>query len=189
MKTLVLYAHPGQQHSTTNRAMANAAQSIEGITFVDLYAEYPRHDLDIDREQQRLLDHEAIVFQFPLMWYSTPSLLKEWQDLVLEYGFAYGEGGESLKGKYWINAVTVGAPETAYGPEGHNKYSLDEMLRPLQATANLCQMQYLTPYAFYAALKLKGGTAMDNHVAGYKSLLESLSSGNFDASAYKGASS
>lgn len=28
--------------------------------------------------------------QHPFYWYSTPALLKEWQDLVLEHGWAYG---------------------------------------------------------------------------------------------------
>ena len=93
MKTLVLFAHPAHRHSRTNRLMLEAARRIAGVTIVDLYADYPRFEIDVEREQQRLLEHDAIVFQFPLYWYSTPSLLKEWQDLVLEHGFAYGEHG------------------------------------------------------------------------------------------------
>ena len=54
---------------------------MEGVTFVDLYAEYPRFEIDVDREQARLLAHDVIVFQNPLFWYSTPAILKEWQDL------------------------------------------------------------------------------------------------------------
>jgi len=183
MKVLVLYAHPGQQHSITNAAMAKTAKTVEGVTFVDVYAEYPRHEIDIDQEQERLTSHDAVVFQFPLMWYSTPSLLKEWQDLVLEYGFAYGENGTNLKGKLWINAVTVGAPETAYGVDGHNKFSLSEMLRPLQATANLCQMPYLPPYTIFASLKLAGSAEMDAHVSGYKAMLEAMCADKFNVSA------
>ena len=37
--------------------------------------------------------HDVVIFQFPLFWYSTPPILKQWQDIVLEYGWAYGEGG------------------------------------------------------------------------------------------------
>lgn len=72
MKTLVLYAHPAQQHSRVNAAMAAVANDIPDVSFVDLYAEYPRLNLDVEVEQQRLLDHDAIILQFPLMWYSTP---------------------------------------------------------------------------------------------------------------------
>ena len=94
-KLIVYYAHPGHKHSHVNKHMARAAARIDGITFVDLYADYPRFDIDVNVEQQRLLDHDVILFQFPLFWYSTPSIVKEWQDLVLEHGFAYGK--ESTK--------------------------------------------------------------------------------------------
>lgn len=86
--------------------MARAAARIGGITFVDLYADYPRFDIDINIEQQRLLDHDVILFQFPVFWYSTPSILKDWQDLVLEHGFAYGNNGDKLSGKHMLLAAT-----------------------------------------------------------------------------------
>ncbi|MCH5375349.1 MAG: NAD(P)H-dependent oxidoreductase, partial [Planctomycetes bacterium] len=79
---IVYYAHPGHKYSHVNARMAETAAAIDGITFVDLYAEYPRHDIDIDREQARLIEHDVILFQFPMFWYSTPSLIKEWEDLV-----------------------------------------------------------------------------------------------------------
>ncbi len=118
-KLILYYAHPGQRFSNVNKAMWAAAQSVEGITRVDLYAEYPRFDINVDREQSRLLDHEVIVFQFPLFWYSTPSLVKEWQDLVLEHGFAYGTGGTELAGKTLMLAITAAGPEDAYTPKGY----------------------------------------------------------------------
>ena len=73
---IVYYAHPGNRHSHVNRAMAAVARAVDGITFVDLYAEYPRHDINVDREQARLLAHDAVLFQFPLFWYSTPALIQ-----------------------------------------------------------------------------------------------------------------
>ena len=72
---LVYYAHPGHKYSHANRALWRSAQAVTGITRVDLYAEYPRFDIDVDREQQRLLDHDVVLFQFPMFWYSTPSLI------------------------------------------------------------------------------------------------------------------
>ena len=74
-RLIVYYAHPGQRHSHANRDMERAARQVSGITFVDLYAEYPRYDISIEREQRRLLDHDVILLQFPLFWYSTPSLI------------------------------------------------------------------------------------------------------------------
>ena len=106
-RVLILYAHPGQRHSQVNTLLSQTAATLEGITFVDLYADYPRFKVNIDIEQQRLLAHDVIVLQFPVYWYSTPSLLKEWQDLVLEYGFAYGPGGDKLASKLCLLAVTA----------------------------------------------------------------------------------
>ena len=89
MKLIVYYAHPGHRYSHANRDMVRAIEKIRDITFVDLYADYPRFDIDVNVEQQRLLDHDVILFQFPLFWYSTPSIIKEWEYLVFEHRFAY----------------------------------------------------------------------------------------------------
>jgi putative NADPH-quinone reductase len=93
-KLIVYYAHPGHKYSHVNRVMAAVAAKIDSITFVDLYHDYPRYDIDVNVEQRRLLEHDVVLIQFPLFWYSTPSIIKEWQDLVLEHGFAYGSGGD-----------------------------------------------------------------------------------------------
>jgi glutathione-regulated potassium-efflux system ancillary protein KefG len=151
-KLLVYYAHPGHKHSHANKAMVAEAQKVDGITFVDLYAEYPRFEIDIDREQQRLLDHDVILFQFPMFWYSTPSLIKEWQDLVLEHGFAYGAGGDKLAGKCMMLAVTAAGPQDAYAQQGYQKYPIRTFLTPLEQTARLCHMEFSAPYALYGSL-------------------------------------
>ena len=61
-----------------------------------------------------LLAHDIIVFQHPFYWYSSPAIIKEWQDLVLENGWAYGTGGNNLQGKYLMNAVSTGGNRDAY---------------------------------------------------------------------------
>jgi len=177
---LVLYAHPAPRHSTANKQMIAAAQSLNDVTFVDLYARYPRFKIDIDKEQEQLLAHDIIIFQFPLMWYSTPSILKEWQDLVLEYGFAYGEGGKALAGKCLMPVVTVGGPEHAYQNEGYNKHSLQTFLTPLEQTANLCSMRYLPPLALFASLRARNDGRLDDHSIAYSHLLTALRDETFD---------
>ena len=87
-RLIVYYAHPGHRYSQVNAKMFARAQAVDDVTIVDLYAEYPRHNIRVDIEQKRLLDHDIVLFQFPLFWYSSPSLIKEWEDLVLEQGFA-----------------------------------------------------------------------------------------------------
>ena len=51
---LILFAHPSQHRSEVNLPLVEASKTIEGVTVVDLYAEYPDYCIDIEREQQRL---------------------------------------------------------------------------------------------------------------------------------------
>jgi glutathione-regulated potassium-efflux system ancillary protein KefG len=182
-KLLVYYAHPGHKHSHANKAMVAEAQKVDGITFVDLYAEYPRFEINIDREQQRLLDHDVILFQFPLFWYSTPSLIKEWQDLVLEHGFAYGAGGDKLAGKCMMLAVTAAGPQDAYAQQGYQKYPIRAFLTPLEQTARLCHMEFAAPYVLYGSLRASREGTLEPHVRGYRKLLEAVRDNRYDMAA------
>ena len=173
-KLIVYYAHPGHKHSHVNKFMARAAEALDGISFVDLYRDYPRFDIDADREQQRLLDHDVILFQCPLFWYSTPSIVKEWQDLVLEHGFAYGSHGDRLTGKYMMLAVTAAGPEDAYSNGGFQHYPLRDFLRPLEQTARLCGMCFPAPYVLYSSLRAPSSGAVEPHVNAYRRLLEAI---------------
>ncbi|MDJ0627006.1 MAG: NAD(P)H-dependent oxidoreductase [Rhodobacter sp.] len=177
---IVYFAHPGQRFSHVNSELLKVARGVDGITLVDMYAEYPRFDINIEREQKRLLAHDIILFQFPLFWYSTPSIIKEWQDLVLEHGFAYGAGGTRLQGKRLMLAITAAGPEDAYTPDGYQHHHLRTFLRPLEQTARLCKMHFLPPYVLYGALKAPGAGRVAPHAEGYKRLLTGLRDGRFD---------
>lgn len=153
MKTLVYVAHPNMSASKVNRAWRDAIQE-SGVTLRELSTLYPDGTLDVPKEQQLLLEHNRIVFQHPFYWYSVPPILKKYFDDVLTYGFAYGEGGDKLAGKEWIEAITCGGPEAAYRAGGYNRFTVHELLRPIEATANLCQMLYRTPFVAYGVLRL-----------------------------------
>ncbi|ANW26285.1 MULTISPECIES: NAD(P)H-dependent oxidoreductase [Vibrio] len=173
-KVLVLYAHPSQRRSEVNQPLFKACHKVEGVTAVDLYYEYPTYNINIDREQQRLIDHDVIVFQFPLYWYSTPSILKEWQDLVLEYGFAYGHDGTALHGKKFLCALTAGGQEEAYQTEGYNHFTIRELLQPLEQMATLTGMEYLAPFALFGARTAKEDGRIKTHVEAWQALLLAL---------------
>ncbi|MDI7860348.1 NAD(P)H-dependent oxidoreductase [Rhizobiaceae bacterium n13] len=180
-RVLVLFAHPAQRTSSINLSMALRARQLESVTLVDLYAEYPRFDIDIEREQHRLLSHDIIVLQFPLFWYSTPALLKQWQDLVLEYGFAYGPKGNRLAGKTMIASVTTGGSAVDYSQHGGNKHPFPAFLLPLRQTAELCGIRFLPPFVLHAANHIDT-TEARMHIDAYPVLLESLSADAFDSS-------
>ncbi|HAS8568130.1 TPA: flavodoxin family protein [Vibrio vulnificus] len=173
-KVLVIYAHPSQHRSEVNAPLFAAAQAVDGVTCVDLYAEYPQFDINIDKEQARLLEHDVIVFQFPLYWYSTPALLKEWQDLVLEYGFAYGTDGTALQDKLMLCVVSAGGKEEAYKAEGYNHFTIRQLLAPIEQMAALTSMHYLPPFAIFGARTALEENRIDQHVERYMILLQAL---------------
>lgn len=173
-KVLILFAHPSPRRSEVNARMASVAEWLPGVTLVDLYAEYPRLDIDPDAEQQRLLDHDAVIFLHPVYWYSTPAILKEWQDLVLEYGFAYGTGGTALRGKLFLCAVSTAAPEAAYRSEGYNRFTIRQLLAPLEQMANLCGMVYLPPFVLHGARSAIDDNRVEPHLERWDALLDAL---------------
>ncbi|MEZ5583516.1 MAG: NAD(P)H-dependent oxidoreductase [Candidatus Competibacteraceae bacterium] len=173
-RILVLFAHPSLERSEVNRPLAEATSRINGVTLIDLYAEYPTFAIDVDREQARLCNHEVIIFMHPLYWYSTPAILKEWQDLVLEHGFAYGPGGTALHGKIFLTALTAGGPEAAYCAAGYNHFTIRELLQPLEQTAILCGMVYLPPFALFSARTAVEEQRVACHIADWVRVLEAL---------------
>jgi len=179
---LILFAHPAFEKSRVNRRLASAVRDLDGVTFNDLYEAYPDFDIDVDREQKLLLEHDLIVLHHPFYWYSTPAILKEWQDLVLEHGWAYGAGGTALNGKTMMNVTTTGGSEEAYCAEGHNCYTIPEFLRPIKQTARLCGMDYLPPFIVYGTHSL-GDDEIRAHAEEYRRAIEALRDGRIDLDA------
>ncbi|MGB0694086.1 MAG: NAD(P)H-dependent oxidoreductase [Rhodospirillaceae bacterium] len=189
MKVLILFAHPRPDRSEVNIPLMEAAQAVDGVSVVDLYAEYPSFEIDVDREQQRLLEHDVIVFQHPLYWFSVPALLKEWFDLVLEHGWAYGQHGQALRGKIALNAITAGAKRDAYGAQGRNGIELRALLLPVEKTAEHCHMRYLAPFALYGAGRMVEEGRLESGTAAYSKLLSALVEERLDLDAAAQASS
>lgn len=153
-QVLVIFAHPAFQRSRANRALLRAASTTEGVTVHDLYETYPDFLVDVRNEQQLLEKHDAVVLQHPFFWYSSPALIKEWLDLVLEYRWAYGEGGDALRGKILAQAITAGGPSDAYARGGHNYFTVRELLAPYEQTARLCGMGYAEAFALHGSNQL-----------------------------------
>lgn len=155
--TLVLLFHPLFAQSATNRALADAAAAVPGVQVVDMAALYPEgRAIDGDAEVRRLLSARRVVLQFPVQWYSTPPLLKTWQDAVLTRMFymAYASEGRHLEGTPLLVAATAGNVPEAYAPTGQILFSLAELLRPLQATAHRCGLPWAEPFLVYRAGKM-----------------------------------
>lgn len=182
-RTLVLFAHPALEKSRVHRRLVRdlpaLAERTPGLTYHDLYEAYPDFDVDVEREQALLRAHDLIVVQHPFYWYSTPALLKQWEDLVLEHGWAYGSRGRALEGKRVLSVVTLGGGAQAYCRGGYNRFSLRELLAPLEQTARLCRMTYLPPYAVFGTHRLSAGD-IEREGVRYERLLAGLAVGGVE---------
>ena len=148
---LIVFAHPALEKARVAPAMLAAAESLPNYGVRDLYALYPDLTVDVLAEQVAMAVSDIVVLQFPLYWYSVPALLKEWLDLVWTPGWAYGKGGQVLAGKTLACAFSAGGSGDAYGPEGANRFTIAELMRPWEQTAHLCGMRWVKPVVIHGA--------------------------------------
>jgi glutathione-regulated potassium-efflux system ancillary protein KefG len=169
MKILVLFAHPLFEKSRVNLALVNSIPKDDKITFHDLYEEYPDFNINVEHEKKLVLENDILVWHHPFYWYSCPPLFKQWIDMVLEAGWAYGPGGIALTGKKVIHVITTGGPQAAYQPDGGNRYTIHTFLAPFRQTVHLCHMQYLPPFVVHGTHRLK-----DNEIEEYGKMYTKL---------------
>ena len=170
-KILLLFAHPHPRKSKLNRRLIKAVMDLEHVTVKHLYELYPDFQIDVEKEKKALLEHDLIIFQHPMYWYSAPAILKEWQDCVLEHGFAYGETGTALTGKHFLSVITEGSEKTSYDPIGRNKFTMEQILAPFEQTAGLCNMVWQAPRILYGGFQVDKET-LDQHCANYRGYLQ-----------------
>jgi len=185
-RILIEFAHPAIQKSRINRQLINRAKSLDNITVNDLYDNYPDFFIDVKKEQQLLLEHDIIVWHHPFYWYSSPALLKEWMDLVLEHGWAYGEHGRMLEGKSALSVISTGGRREVYSKEGRNHFTTNEFLVPFKQSANLCRMEYLPPFVVHGAHTIRQ-SEISAYAEKYKRALIMLRDGKIDLNKMKRA--
>jgi glutathione-regulated potassium-efflux system ancillary protein KefG len=148
-RILILFAHPRYENSLVQKQLSLSAQQVSGVTFHDLYEIYPDFNIEVKHEQSLLASHDIVVLQHPFYWYSCPPLMKQWLDLVLQHGWAYGKEGKSLTGKILFNAISTGGKQEAYQTGGFNRYTIPQFLAPFEQTARLCNMAYFPPFVVH----------------------------------------
>ena len=179
-KVLINFAHPAITRSKINKALRAAVEDIENVTVNDLYANYPDFLIDVKREQQLCESHDVIIFQHPFYWYSTPAIMKEWLDLVLEHGWAYGSQGKALDGKIFLQAITGGGDASTYQKEGFNEFTIGELTSPYRATAKLCLMHWLPPFAVLGIHRGLPEGQVKLHTEDYVRVVTALRDGTLD---------
>ena len=149
-ETLVIHAHPSPKHSIATRDLLEVFTARTDVRVHSLYELYPDFDIDVAAEQQALLAARNIVWLAPVHWYSFPAMMKHWIDSVLTYGWAYGKGGQALRGKrvWWVTSAGAGSQE--YAADGSHFRPFADFIAPIEGTARYCGMQWLPPFIVHA---------------------------------------
>ena len=142
-KTLIISGHPDFSNSFANKIIwEELPKHLPDAQYFRLDQAYPDFKIDVAAEQQRLMDADTIVLQFPLFWYGVPALMKKWIEDVFVHGFSHGSTGDKVRGKKLVLSFTSGAPEEMYREGGLQNYEIEAFLPALKQFANLCGMQW-----------------------------------------------
>lgn len=151
---LVIHAHPYPVHSRAVAGLLAGIRDLPGLAVRSLYDLYPDFDIDAVAERRALEGADLVVWLHPLYWYTTPALLKHWFEQVLVKGWAYGEGGEALKGKPCLWAVTTGGDEEAFSAAGRHHHAFSAFVPVVEQTARFCGMQWLEPFILHGGHRI-----------------------------------
>ncbi len=163
---VILLAHPNFKESQANKALIDAVKDIPGVVILDLYAK----SFDAEAHKKILSEAKAVVFQFPFYWASAPSQLKKWLDEI----FTPLAQTEVVKGKPLMVATTTGSEYEAYRSGGRNHFTMDELLRPYQLTANHSGMVWQTPHVVYGVATPAGAENVKEGAKAYRQRIEAL---------------
>ncbi|MBD2868867.1 NAD(P)H oxidoreductase [Paenibacillus arenilitoris] len=141
MKILTVVSHPRVQSLTFSVAdrftqgLVDAGHEMEvldlhrsGFNPVLWEADEPDSSTDrkiyspeVETEIERMKQHDALAYIFPIWWHSFPAILKGYIDRVWNNGFAYGSNKLHHKKVLWIGLAS--APK-----EHYEKYQYDKMM-------------------------------------------------------------
>jgi len=120
--------------------------------------------LDEDRELEKLLWADTIIYITPLMWFNMPAPLVEWFDKVLLYEKTfvitedYGEGGQVPADNFMIvTSSNLKSSDLGSGVVLKNAEHIDDLMQPLIMTNNYLSIRNQIP-TFHADNVIAGDT-------------------------------
>jgi len=120
---------------------------------------------DIEKEMFKIENCDLMIWQFPLWWFSVPSILKGWIDRVFAMGRIYDhehvfQSGK-LRGKKAMLSLTVGGNEEMYFKNGFLG-DMDAILRPIhRGILEFVGFDILKPHITYAPVRMKHSERKD----------------------------
>jgi len=142
MNVLVIYTHPRRE--SFNRRLLGAvehglADAGHAVDVSDLYAENFQPAMveadfasfdgqpmppEILAEQARVEWSDAMIFIFPVYWWSVPGMLKGWIDRVMSYGWAWidpkNPDSGTLAHRKILVLATAGASARGFAKRGYD---------------------------------------------------------------------
>ncbi|MDO5287646.1 MAG: NAD(P)H-dependent oxidoreductase [Actinomycetia bacterium] len=142
-RVLIVAGHTGQGGSVANATITEELAARLPDAVVDRLSELYGADFQVDvaAEQAKLEAADVVVLQFPLFWYSMPSLLQRWVEQVFVHGWSHGSTGDRLRGKKVIISLTTGAPAPLYAPEAAMGHTITELCAAIDSTCRLTGME------------------------------------------------
>ena len=150
MQNLIIFAHTFWKDSKVNRALLEELKNNKNVNVHNLSVIYPDGKINsIESEVSLLKETDNIIFQFPLFWFSMPSLLKEWQDLVLT-DILHGSDSKALENKTFKIITTAGGEKSFYDSLDFN---ISEILSPINLSFKHLGLKVKEPFCIYEANK------------------------------------
>jgi len=169
----LLYAHPYPSRSRAGRALLDAVRDLPFVKVRALYSLYPDFAIDVAAEQAALSASDVLVWQSPFYWYGAPALLHLWFEKVLTRGWAYGHGGDQLRGKRVLWVTTTGADDQAYRHGAMHGHPFESFVPAMRQTAAFCGMHWEPPIVVHHAHHLTKD-ALTESAQEYRRRLETL---------------
>lgn len=153
-KTLVVFAHPYLEYSNSNVELINFYVRHQHYTLRDLYEDYPDFHIAAFRERKRLKNYDRFIFQFPIIWFGMPPLLRLWIDEVFDRNWLNDDEENPLEGKEVYIVVTTGGKERSFSREGTYHYTIEELISGLIVSLKVFKANIKDIIIVYEANKL-----------------------------------
>lgn len=132
---LIVSGHTDLNDSVANKQILDIlAEKLPQSRQVHLDSLYPDFAINAAAEQEKLLWADIIVLQFPVFWFSAPSILHRWMEQTFLHGFSHGSTGDKLRGKKLLLSYTTGASAEVM--------DFDPFFQFLKAAAQFTGMEY-----------------------------------------------
>ena len=150
MQNLIIFAHTFWKDSKVNRVLLEKLKDNKNVNIHNLSVIYPDGKINSVKSEVVLLkEADNIIFQFPLFWFSMPSLLKEWQDFVLS-DILHGSDNKILENKTFKIITTAGGKKSFYDTLD---FKIEEILSPINISFKHLGLKIKEPFCIYEANK------------------------------------